>query len=347
MNAPLVSIIVPIYKVPEKYLKQCIESCMNQTLKEIDIVLVADYDKEPDNCTYICNHYAELDSRINVLSGIKNGLSAGRNKGFLAATGEWIMFVDGDDWIDTNMCQEMLEKALKEDVQIVLCGYSRDYSHSSIEYKVCLNEEKRYSGDEDCEWLHQQILKCNSNMATAYAKLINRNFLMENNIFHDDELKRGSEGIEFNVRLFEKIESAAFIKKSFYHYVFNDKSFSQVPDEATHQYVIMSFEKIYKTIKTSKHRSTLKPLFDNRLLYIIITTAISGYFNPENPEPYNVRKERFKNYMETPIIQYAMTSHSYNGISVIRRIVLILIKTHQYRFLDLLGKIRRWQKTHR
>lgn len=342
-----VSIIVPVYKVPEKYLRKCIESCMGQSLRDIEIILVADYDEEPDGCTAICDEYAQTDGRVKVIKGKKNGLSAARNKGFLEAGGEWIMFVDGDDWIDSDMCSGMLKKAENEKVQIVLCGYSKDYSHSSFEYEICLDEDRRYSGDEDCAWLHQQILQYNSNMATAYAKLIHRQFLLDNNILHDAELRRGSEGIEFNVRLFEKIESAAFIKKSFYHYVFNDESFSQVPDESTHKYVLMSFEKIRNSIAVSKHREVLEPLFYNRLLYITVTTAISGYFNPENREPFKTRKEKFKNFMSNPMIAEAMAKYNCKDISAARRIVLFLIRTRGYRLLDIMGKIRRWQKEHR
>ena len=73
---PLVSIIIPVYKVPEKLLRKCIESCIKQTLKNIEIVIVADYDSNPDDCFKICEEYKKQDARIVLLSGIKNGLSS-------------------------------------------------------------------------------------------------------------------------------------------------------------------------------------------------------------------------------------------------------------------------------
>lgn len=102
MMEPFVSIIVPVYKVPEQYLRKCIESTMTQTLKKIEILLVDD--GSPDQCGEICDEYAEKDKRIRVLHKKNGGLSSARNYGCKAAQGKWIMFVDGDDWIEPDMC---------------------------------------------------------------------------------------------------------------------------------------------------------------------------------------------------------------------------------------------------
>jgi len=93
MNNAKISIIVPIYKVPEQYLRKCIESVMSQTLTDIEILLVDD--GSPDKCGNICDEYAKKDSRIKVIHKKNGGLSSARNAGFLEATGKWIMFVDG------------------------------------------------------------------------------------------------------------------------------------------------------------------------------------------------------------------------------------------------------------
>lgn len=100
-KAPQVSIIVPVYKVPEGFLRKCVESCGAQTLEEIEILLVDD--GSPDDCGSICDEYAAQDERIRVIHKENGGLCSARNAGCLAARGEWIMFVDGDDWIDPDM----------------------------------------------------------------------------------------------------------------------------------------------------------------------------------------------------------------------------------------------------
>lgn len=117
MMEPFVSIIVPVYKVPEQYLRKCIESTMTQTLKNIEILLVDD--GSPDQCGKICDEYAEKISEFGYY--IKNGgLSSARNYGCKAAQGKWIMFVDGDDWIEPDMCHTMYS-AGEENRYSLLC----------------------------------------------------------------------------------------------------------------------------------------------------------------------------------------------------------------------------------
>lgn len=340
---PKVSIIVPVYKVPEKYLRACIESCQKQTLKDIEIILVDD--GSPDQCGKICDDYASKDGRIKVVHKKNGGLSAARNTGFKAATGTWIMFVDGDDWIEPNACEYMFNVAEKENVQLVMCGISKDYAHSSDVYKFYI-KEKSYRNKE-CKWLQQQLLVYNGNIATAYAKLIQREFLTKNNILHDAKLRQGSEGLEFNLRLFEVLSSATFVDKPFYHYLYNENSISASTDEKNNQYVLNCFEKIWDFIQKSKNKDNLLPWFDNRLLYVISATAISGYFNPANPEPYAEKKRKFAKYCQRPIVARALQTTNLAGISGQRKIVLFLIKHHMFFALNILGIIRKFQKKHR
>ena len=328
---PFVSIIVPVYKVPEQYLRKCIESTMTQTLKKIEILLVDD--GSPDQCGEICDEYAEKDKRIRVLHKKNGGLSSARNYGCKAAQGKWIMFVDGDDWIEPDMCQTMYSAGEEKQVQLVMCGIMKDYGKSATEYKFYLDDGKVYKGQE-CKWLQQQLLVYNGNIAVAYSKLIDRKLLINNQIFHDEVLRQGAEGLEFNLRLFEKLESAIFINKPFYHYIYNENSIS-------------AFEKIKEFIDTSDNKEMLKPWFDNRLLYVIVTTAISGYFNPTNTESYEDKKRKYAVYLEKPIVKEALKTKNTVGIGKQRKIVLFFIKNRMYWIVNMMGKMRKWQKEHR
>lgn len=341
MSEPLVSIIIPVYKVPEQYLRKCIESTMTQTLKNIEIILVDD--GSPDECGEICDSYAKKDCRIKALHKKNGGLSSARNHGCKAARGKWVMFVDGDDWIEQDMCQNMYQTGETKNVQLVICGIMKNYGKSSMEYKFYLEDGKVYRGQE-CKWLQQQLLVYNGNIAVAYSKLINRKLLTDNQIFHDEVLRQGAEGLEFNLRLFEKLESAAFINKPFYHYVYNENSISASHNEANHEFVIKCFEKIKAFIDTSDNREMLKFWFDNRLLYVIVTTAISGYFNPTNTEPYADKKRKYASYLRKPIVKEALKTKNTEGVGVQRMIVLFFIKHRMYRGLDILGKVRKMQK---
>lgn len=106
---PKVSIIVPIYNV-EKYLDRCIQSLVNQTLNDIEIILVDD--GSPDNCPSMCDEYAQKDNRIKVIHKQNAGLGYARNSGLEIAIGEYIAFVDSDDYVDTSMYETLYKKAI-------------------------------------------------------------------------------------------------------------------------------------------------------------------------------------------------------------------------------------------
>lgn len=123
-----VSIIIPVYNV-EKYLKQCLDSVVNQTLTEIEVICVDD--GSTDNSLQILGEYAENDDRIKVISKKNGGISSARNKGMEYATGEYIGFVDSDDWIELNMYEKLYENAKFHDSDMVMCPAHRfdDVTH--------------------------------------------------------------------------------------------------------------------------------------------------------------------------------------------------------------------------
>lgn len=344
MSDKKISIVVPVYKVPEEYLRKCIESIMNQSMKDIEILLVDD--GSPDLSGAICDSYAKKDSRIRVIHKQNGGLSSARNAGVKEANGKWIMFVDGDDWIESDMCEVMYSLGEAHKTQLVMSGFSKDYDKSVVPYKFYLKENYVYRGEE-CKWLQEQLLHFNGNIAVAYAKLIDREFLTENDIMHDEVLKQGAEGLEFNLRLFEKLERAIFINKPFYHYIYNDTSISASHNEANHEFVIKCFEKIRNLIMKSENKDGLMKWFNNRLLYVVITTAISGYFSPNNTEPYKEKKRKYLEYINKEIVREALMSRNYEGLSFQRKIVIALIHCKCFWALDVMGKVRKWQKEHK
>lgn len=119
MSMPLISVIIPVYGV-EKYIAQCLESVINQTYKRLEIVIVNDGTK--DRSAEIAKEYAAKDSRIKVYDFENGGLSVARNRGLEIATGDYISYIDSDDWIKKNMYETLLEAAMKNDADMVKCG---------------------------------------------------------------------------------------------------------------------------------------------------------------------------------------------------------------------------------
>lgn len=125
-----ISIIVPCYKV-EDFLPKCVESLMAQSHKDIEIILVDD--GSPDDTGKLCDEYAKKDSRIKVVHKQNGGLVSARNAGYDVATGDWIMYVDGDDWLDADCCQIMLDAIADNlDVDIVFWKCIQELGEHSI-----------------------------------------------------------------------------------------------------------------------------------------------------------------------------------------------------------------------
>ena len=138
----LISIIVPVYKT-EAYLRKCIESILAQTHKELDIILVED--GSPDQCGSICDYYASIDSRIRVFHESNGGPSSARNVGLENAIGDYIGFVDSDDWIEPDMFEYLMQGLLASNAQISTCGII----HASDKKYITVNNPYSVLSTED------------------------------------------------------------------------------------------------------------------------------------------------------------------------------------------------------
>lgn len=138
MLSDKISIIVPIYRV-ENYIGKCIDSIIRQTYNNLEIILVND--GSPDNCGKICDEYAKLDNRIKVIHKENGGLSDARNVGIEAASGKYIAFVDGDDYIHPQMYELMYNSIIENDADISVCRYKSVKEEESEKYEQINNVE--------------------------------------------------------------------------------------------------------------------------------------------------------------------------------------------------------------
>lgn len=131
MSKPLISVIVPVYKA-EPYLEKCVDSIRNQTYQNLEIILVDD--GSPDRCGEMCDELAGEDSRIRVIHKENGGQSSARNAGLDIMTGEFVGFVDSDDWIEPDMYQKLYDLTVKHNAQIAACGIRQEYANGSFAY---------------------------------------------------------------------------------------------------------------------------------------------------------------------------------------------------------------------
>ena len=136
-DTPEISIIVPVYNV-EKYLNKCVDSILNQTFTDFELILVDD--ESPDNCGNICEEYAKQDSRVKVIHKKNGGLSSARNAGIDIARGKFLGFVDSDDYIAPDMYETLYNNILKDDADISVCGIYDCYENKvSVSYNSLEN----------------------------------------------------------------------------------------------------------------------------------------------------------------------------------------------------------------
>lgn len=237
---PLISVIIPVYKV-EKYLPKCLESVMGQTYKNLEIILVDD--GSPDNCGKICDKYAAKDNRIRIIHKLNGGLSDARNAGLDIATGEYIGFVDSDDYIALNMYEIMLKNAVKNNADISLCGYYNVYENGVIERNYSLNERKVLDALEGLK----EVIYSKKYGIMAWSKLYKKELFT--NVRYP--IGHVCEDVYVIGDIFENVRLAAFDSTPLYYYFHRGNSISTLQFNMNHLDWIGSYEHLSDTIRKS------------------------------------------------------------------------------------------------
>ena len=195
-----ISVIVPVYNV-EKYLAKCLDSLTKQTLKEIEIIIVND--GSLDNSQEIIDKYQKKYSNIKAYTKENGGLSDARNYGIKKASGQYLAFVDSDDYIDLTMLEKMYNNALEKDAEIVVCDTINVYENK----EVYLHSNYHYADDNVKNYLLAPPMACIR--------------LYKNNLFEDLEFKRGLfyEDLELTPKLVNKTQKISFLEEGLYYYV--------------------------------------------------------------------------------------------------------------------------------
>lgn len=212
---PKISIIIPVYKV-EKYLRKCINSVLSQDYKNIEIILVDD--GSPDNCGNICDEYAQTDSRIIVIHKENGGLSSARNAGLDIASGDYVGFVDSDDYIEPSMYRGMIETAIQYSTPLVVCGVTYVYEDGTTAVR------SQNSGIVELNF-KDAIIEMNTyrlfDMA-AWSKLYRAD------LFKDIRFPVGklSEDLYVMYKIFELAKKVVYIPNRYYNYLQRQNSIS-------------------------------------------------------------------------------------------------------------------------
>lgn len=150
MNSPLLSVIIPVYKV-EQYIRKCVDSIIEQTYSNLEIFLVDD--GSPDKCGEICDEYAKKDKRIIVIHKNNGGLSDARNAALDVAIGDFVMFIDSDDWIEKDTCEFLINTILEQHTDIVCFGITEVFASGKIKKCIKTDYPKKLTPSEAIRYL--------------------------------------------------------------------------------------------------------------------------------------------------------------------------------------------------
>lgn len=227
---PLISVIVPVYKV-ELYLHQCVDSILNQIYTNLEVFLVDD--GSPDNCGAICDEYASLDSRVRVIHKDNGGLSDARNAALEVCTGDYIAFVDSDDWIEPQMYSDMMTMMLEQRVEIVFCTVREiiDGEFAGVRYRY-------FSDDTVMDASEAQKYALKDEIAAAVWMRLCRKECFEQVRF---PVGRNYEDIAVTFLPFEHAEKVGFLDRPLYNYRINKNGIAHQKKPLTRYQMFLSY----------------------------------------------------------------------------------------------------------
>jgi glycosyltransferase involved in cell wall biosynthesis len=245
MNKGVVSVIIPIYNV-EKYLKKCIESVITQSYSNLEIILVNDGTKDASGI--ICESYYKSDNRIRYITKLNGGLSSARNAGLEIATGEFILFVDSDDFIEKDLVKDCVFNIIKNESDLVIFNFSRIFESSYVSKgEELFLSNKTY--DLHDIGIDNYVIKNFLNYdhgVEAWNRFYRRSLIVNNGIYFVDNNKIFAEDLLFNLCYLVHVDKLTTLKKSYYNYLIRNSSIMTLPKEK----LISKFFNLFKYLQT-------------------------------------------------------------------------------------------------
>jgi len=263
-----ISIIVPVYNV-EKYLKRCLDSITKQTYSNIEILLVND--GSTDNSGEICNNYSNNDDRIRVIHKKNGGLSDARNIGLEAAKGEYVLFIDSDDYISENACEEFIREIGVNNIDLAMGDMTRIYSNTSGILQFSKDSNKKIITGK--EFIKLQMYN-NSYNASACRNLYNRRFLLEHKLLFTRGLLHEDE--EWLPRVLLNADKVKIIGINFYNYLIRENSITQNKKKEKNALDLLYICELLEEYYSEVNDDLLTKLSDEYILKLYFNAFFTG-----------------------------------------------------------------------
>jgi glycosyltransferase involved in cell wall biosynthesis len=315
-----VSVIIPVYKVPLEYLQACFDSLAAQTMHECEFIVVSD--GAPDEECSICEKYVAKDSKFKFFKREHAGVSATRNYGIDQAQGEYIAFVDADDWIDPETNQIVYDYAFENDSDIVFWDMVKEYPTSSEKKENWNNQNVANINKKEMSSILTNLVHLQKlNIARAcLAKLYRKKFISSNNLKFCSDLYIGEDYL-FNIQAIHQSKKNSYVSTISYHYRQNNTS-------ATHSYHPYVWENIKKYEKEVKSfiPTSLYNRWATDVVMAFFWSLSLDYFNPQNKEKTSQKIKEMRNIVKSTFFQEAIRSTDWSVLSPIMKIKVAVLK---------------------
>ena len=305
---PMVSIIVPVYNAAP-YLNQCVDSLTKQTLKETEIILIND--GSTDDSLAVCVALAATDDRIRLIDKLNGGVSEARNDGLRAATGEYVGFVDPDDWVDEDMYERMLATLTAAQADICMCNYVKETKEGTepvLMKQTGIIEKDAILGDIVANVIAKPSFKSGETdiMGSVCRLLIKRELLENENIWFDKEVAF-MEDLLVCVEAFLKSERIAIDDGGYYHYRVHESSVVNSYKKTFHERQVHAFRKLQSLLEREGKTDELAQRLEMRYI-IIALLALANEAHKSNPQPMGAKIKNIAAILKDPALK-AILSH--------------------------------------
>ena len=329
-----VTIVVPIYNV-EKYLERCIKSLVNQTYSNIEIVLVND--GSPDKSPEICESWSKADSRIRVINKQNAGLGMARNSGIDFATGDYITFVDGDDYLLPFAIEKAVEPLTEKQVDSVVFGFN-DIGSGGVIRSTYIPEPVKveYYGDEVQEYFLPDLIAPDIGNGfdaglwmSASGCLLSCDTIRRTGFRFASERKIISEDVYSLIQFYSHARSVIIIREALYCYCLNESSLTHTYREDRFERVTDCYVKMVELVKELKLSDKLLP----RIAYKYISNTISAFkMIVVSTMNQSDKIKLIAKALETPVFHEMLLSLNYKHEAIARKILIICMK-HKWKYL--------------
>ena len=307
-----ISIVLPTYNVRD-FIAQCIDSLIGQTYENIEILIIDD--GSTDGTGALCDTLAQKDARIRVIHKENGGTHTGRNLGIREATGQYIMFLDPDDWLDTDAFRELVEKINECDPDVIRFSYVREFpDHSALKENTFLPEE--LCEGEACKTICRQTMGLvgqemahpeNMNyLASACFSLYKKAVIDANELefFNIHEIATFSDGL-FNIRFLQKAERFLYVDKPYYHY----RKFSTGAATAKYRENFLSRQlhlfQMLKAIAETENSPAFFQAFNNRVIFSTLEICLNAL---KGKRTFRQQYSEMKQVLRSPLHREAFRS---------------------------------------